>query len=89
MKMKAMVVALTAFVMGGVANAITSEEIANVLDFDLNSGVVECDADIKWGIDTNVFHNGGCSLRSASIGHSTSTSFNLYVNVDVPMMFKF
>ena len=65
MKMKAMVVALTAFAMGGVANAITSEEIAKVLDG--NIGTFSFTGDADWVETNDVSHSGSSCMRSGII----------------------
>ena len=85
MNMKTVMIALTAVAMGGAANAITSEEIANALGVDPNIATFSLGGVSEWSIDTNTFHSGGSALKSGYINNSSSTfqSSDLVMSIDV------
>ena len=85
MNMKTVMIALTAFVMGGAANAITSEEIANALGVDPNIATFSMAGDAEWTIDTNIFHSGTASMKSGKYTWSNSDfhGSDLIMTIDV------
>ena len=70
MNMKSLMIALAAFVVGGAAHAITSEEIAAALD--TNVGTYSFAGDAEWYADASTFHSGAASMRSGSIAPASS-----------------
>ena len=72
MNMKTVMIALAAVAMSGAANAITSEEIANVLGVDPNIATFSMAGDTEWTIDTNVFHSGSTSMKSGKFTWNNS-----------------
>lgn len=87
MNAKRWMMILAVLAMCGTAHALTSEEIAEVLDVEGVS--INCGDGITWIIDTNVWQSGSSSLRSASIGDSQSTSISIPIIVDKPKRFQF
>lgn len=85
MKTKTLMIALAAVAMGGAANAITSEEIANALGVDPNIATFSFGGDSEWTIDTNTFHSGGSALKSGFINNNSSTwqSSDLVLSIEI------
>ena len=83
--MKKTVALAAACVMGGAANALTSEEIANVLGIDPNIATFSLGGVSEWSVDTNSFHSGNSALKSGFINNSSSTfqSSDLVMTIDV------
>lgn len=70
--MKTVMIALAAVAMGGVANAITSEEIANALGVDPNIATFSLGGVSEFTIDSGTYHAGGSSIRSGAITGDSS-----------------
>ena len=94
MNMKTVMIALAAFAMGGAANAITSEEIANALGVDPSIATFSLDGVSEWYTVTNNFHNGSSSMRSGEVPIDwtwtwRNSSMSMVVNVNDPVQFSF
>ena len=74
MNAKTLMIALAAFAVGGVAHAITSDEIAAALDTDIANIVSSGDAD--WVVDSDVHHKGGASMRSGAITPASNWAYS-------------
>ena len=72
MNAKTLMIALAAFAVGGVAHAITSDEIASALDINSSVGTFSCTGTSDWKVDSSVFHGGTMSMRSGSFSVATS-----------------
>ena len=84
MKMKTVMIALAAVAMGGAANAITSEEIANALGVDPNIATFSLSGVSEWTIDSSAFHKGESSLKSGPVSVLQDYSwYNSIVTVSV------
>ncbi len=84
MNLKQIIMA-AAVAVSGLAQAITSEEIAEALGIDPKIATFSIGGVSEWSIETNVFHKGSSSLRSGRISNSTSTwvASDLVMSIDV------
>lgn len=84
MNKKTLLIALATCTMGVTANAITSEEIANVLGVDPSIATFSLSGVSEWYSVTNAYHNGSSSMRSGSVGASGKwQSSTLAMTIDV------
>lgn len=72
MNAKTLMIALAAFAVGGVAHAITSDEIAAALD--TNVGTYSLSGESEWFIDSSSYHDGITSMRSGALSTAGSTT---------------
>ena len=92
MNTKTLMIALAAFAVGGVAHAITSDEIAAALDVDPSVGTFSCSGFSDWLVDTGTSHDGVSSLRSGQISPVSdwrNSMLLMTLDVKTPSRLKF
>ena len=81
--LKSLMIALAAFAVGGVAHAITSDEIAAALDVDPSIGTFSCSGMSDWQLDESMTHAGSAAVRSGSVNAPDSNWKNSSLTMTV------